>query len=184
LVAETRLLPFAQITSAEATAIADMALYQRWHDGAVISDFGDPLADAPCFLLIEGNVAVQIALPDGREPLVVHVERPGSVFGTDALYMPSQRFARYVADGDVVCALFTAKSMDAMAQRHPVMAYKLIAMMGALVYRNFRVNVKRLAIDASMHLSEKEQFEGELKAAHYRSKVALGVDPDAPVSRP
>jgi hypothetical protein len=55
-----------------------------------------------------------------------------------------------------------------------------MALVSACIFRNFRVNVKRLAIDAAMQLNEKEQFEGELKAAQFRAKVALGINPDAP----
>ncbi|NJS36542.1 MAG: hypothetical protein HC765_09135 [Brachymonas sp.] len=85
-----------------------------------------------------------------------------------------------MADGDVACALFTAASIDQLAQRRPDLAYKLVTVISAVVYRNFRVNVKRLAIDAAMQLNEKEQFEGELQAAQHRAKVALAIDPDAP----
>lgn len=55
-------------------------------------------------------------------------------------------------------------------------------MVGNLVYRHFRVNVKRLALDAALHLAEKEQFEGELAAARGRAKVAVGMDPDVPIA--
>lgn len=179
LLAQSQTLTFAQLTEADAQAIANMAQYQEWPDGALLSDFGDSLAHAPCFLLLEGNVSVQIPLPDGRAPIVANVEVPGCVFGTDALYLPTKRYARYAANGDVACALFTANSIDSLAQRRPDLAYKLMVMMSAVVYRNFRVNVKRLAIDAALQLNEKEQFEGELKAAQHRAKVALAIDPDA-----
>ncbi|NJM43808.1 MAG: Crp/Fnr family transcriptional regulator [Brachymonas sp.] len=175
----SRATQFAQLSHADAANIAAMAQYQYWASGDVLSNFGDPLAQAPCFLVIEGNVRVEIALPDGRAPLVANVETPGCVFGTDALYMPTKRYARYVADGDVACALFTAASIDQLAQRRPDLAYKLVTVISAVVYRNFRVNVKRLAIDAAMQLNEKEQFEGELQAAQHRAKVAVAIDPDA-----
>lgn len=180
LLAQSGRLTFAQLSSAEARAIADIAEYQIWPDGGILSDFGDPLGNAPCFLILEGNVTVQIALPGVQETIVANVEVPGCVFGTDALYIPTERFARYVADGDVACALFTVRSIEALGKRRPELAYKLVVMMGAVVYRNFRVNVKRLAIDAAMQLNEKEQFEGELRAAQHRAKVALGINPDAP----
>lgn len=180
LLAQSEQLAFAQLTPAEAKAIAEVAEYQIWPDGEILSDFGDSLDKAPCYLVLEGHVTVLIPLPDGRKPIVANVEVPGNVFGTDALYMPTQRFARYVADGDVACALFTVRSIEALAKRSPDIAYKLVVMFGAVVYRNFRINVKRLAIDAAMQLNEKEQFEGELKAAQYRAKVALGINPDAP----
>jgi CRP-like cAMP-binding protein len=181
LLTQSRKLTFAQLLESEARAIADMAEYQQWPDGAVVSDFGAKLVKASSYLLIEGNVAVHIALPDGREPIVVNVETPGCVFGTDALFMPTERYARYIADGDVSCALFTASSIEAIAARRPELAYKLMALIGIDIFRKFRRNVKRLAIDAAMQLSEKEQFEGELRAAQYRAKVALGVNPDAPL---
>jgi CRP-like cAMP-binding protein len=183
LLAQSQQLAFAQLTEADAKAIATIAQYQEWPDGALLSDFGEPLAHAPCFLLLEGNVAVHIPLPDGRAPLVANVETPGCVFGTDALYVPTKRYARYVADGDVSCALFTTASIDQLAQRRPDLTYKLMVIMSAVMFRNFRVNVKRLALDAAMQLNEKEQFEGELKAAQHRAKVALAIDPDAD-SRP
>jgi hypothetical protein len=50
---------------------------------------------------------------------------------------------------------------------------------GASIFRKFRINIKRLAINASSEISEKEQFEGELKAAQHHANVALGIDPDA-----
>lgn len=178
LLAESQELAFAQLTSSEAEAIANIAQYQQWPDGSILSDFGTPLAQAPCYLLLEGYVAVQIALPGERAPIVANVEVPGCIFGTDALYLPTERFARYVADGDVTCALFTAKSIDALAARRPELGYKLVALIGASVFRNFRINIKRLAIDAAMQISEKEQFEGELQAAQHRAKVALGINPD------
>jgi CRP-like cAMP-binding protein len=180
LLAQSQQLAFAQLTEADAEAIASMAQYQEWPDGALLSDFGDPLAHAPCFLLLEGNVSVQVPLPDGRAPMVVNVETPGCVFGTDALYIPTQRYARYVADGDVACALFTASSIDNLAKQQPRLAYQLTLVTSAVVYRNFRVNLKRLALEAAMQLTEKEQFEGELKAAQYRARVALAFDPAAP----
>jgi CRP-like cAMP-binding protein len=180
LIAQSQQLTFAQLSSAEAQALAQAAQYQHWPDEAILSDFGDPLENAPCFLLLEGNVSVRIPLPDGREPLVANVEQPGCVFGTDALYLPTRRYAQYVAGGDVSCALFTASSINNLAKQRPELAYKLVVLLGAVVYRNFRVNVKRLAIDAAMQLAEKEQFEGELKAAQHRAKVALGINPDAP----
>ena len=179
LLAQSQQLAFAQLTEADAQAITSTAQYQKWPDGAQLSDFGDPLAHAPCFLLLEGNVAVLIPLPDGRAPFVADVEVPGCVFGTDALFMPTKRYARYVADGDVSCALFTTASIDQLAQRRPDLTYKLMVIMSAVMFRNFRVNVKRLAIDAAMQLNEKEQFEGELKAAQHRAKVALAIEPDA-----
>lgn len=169
---------------ADAQAIASAAEFVSWADGERLSDFGLPLAGAPFFFLVEGNVRVEIPLPDGRIPIVAHVHEPGDVFGTDALYLPTQRYARYVADGDTVCATFTARSLDALAQRQPDLAYKLMMVVGALVFRSFRVNVKRLALDASMQITEKEQFAGELSAARRRAKVALGIDPDAPSTFP
>jgi CRP-like cAMP-binding protein len=179
LLAQSQLVAFAQLSEEQAALVADAAYYQQWPDGALLSTFGDPLAKAPCFLLLEGNVAVQIALPGGRAPVVANVEVPGCIFGTDALYMPTQRYARYVADGDVACALFTANGIDALAKRRPELAYRLVALIGASIFRNFRTNVKRLAIDAAMQLNEKEQFEGELQAAQHRAKVALAIDSDA-----
>lgn len=173
-------LPMSRLSRSEAQAVADAVVFARWADGTHLSNPGDPLATAPFFFLVEGHVCVQIPLPDGRPPVVAAVEQPGSVFGTDVLFMPTQRYARYVADGDVVCALFTAASLDAFAKRRPEVAFKLMVGIGAQVFRNFRVNVKRLALDAAMHLSEKEQFEGELAVARRRAKVALGLDPDAP----
>jgi CRP-like cAMP-binding protein len=180
LLAQSQQLSFARLTRAEAEAIADTAQYQQWPDDGVLSQFGDPLRKAPCFLVLEGHVAVHIALPDGRSPLVANVETPGCIFGTDALYMPTERYARYVADGDVACALFTAQGIDVLGQLRPELAYKLTVLIGAAIFRNFRINVKRLAIDAAMQIAEKEQFEGELKAAQHRAKVALTVNPDAP----
>jgi CRP-like cAMP-binding protein len=179
IVAQSQQLEFAQLSSSDAQAIADMAQYQCWPDGGILSAFNTPLDTAPFYLLLEGNVAVQIPLPDGRAPLVANVEVPGCVFGTDVLFLPTRRYAQYVADGDVACALFTANSVEALAKRRPELAYKLMTLIGATIYRNFRVNVKRLAIDAALQLSEKEQFEGELKAAQHRAKVALAIDPDA-----
>ncbi len=179
LAAQSQQLAFAQLSSLDAQLIADIAQYQTWPDGGILSEFGAPLATAPFYLLLEGNVAVQIALPDGRAPLVANVEVPGCIFGTDVLFLPTRRYAQYVADGDVTCALFTASSIETLAQHRPELAYKLMTLIGATIYRNFRVNVKRLAIDAAMQLNEKEQFEGELKAAQHRAKVALAVDPDA-----
>jgi CRP-like cAMP-binding protein len=179
LLAQSQQVTLAKLSHSQAERIAEAAQYQHWLDGATLSNFGDPLAKAPCFLVLEGNVAVQIALPGGRAPVVANVEVPGCIFGTDALFMPTQRYARYVADGDVSCALFTTNSIDALSKRHPELAYKLMVLIGAIVFRNFRVNVKRLAIDAAMQLNEKEQFEGELKAAQHRAKVALSIDPDA-----
>jgi CRP-like cAMP-binding protein len=180
LLAQSEHVAFARLSEEQAAQIANSAQYQQWPDGAILSNFGDPLAKAPCFLVLEGNVAVQIALPGGRAPVVANVEVPGCIFGTDALFMPTQRYARYVADGDVSCALFTARSIETLAQQQPELAYKLATLIGASIFRNFRVNVKRLAIDAAMQLNEKEQFEGELKAAQHRAKVALAIDPDAP----
>lgn len=81
--------------------------------------------------------------------------------------------------GDVTCALFTTQTMETLSQRRPELAYKLLALVGASIFRNFRINIKRLAINASMAISEKEQFEGELQAAQHRAKVALGINPDA-----
>jgi CRP-like cAMP-binding protein len=182
LLAQSEQLAFAQLSSAEAKAIADLAHFQHWPDGSILSEFGTPLATAPFYLLLEGNVAVQIALPGRRLPIVANVEVPGCIFGTDALFMPTQRYAQYVADGDVVCALFTAKGINDLAKRRPELAYKLAALVGASVFRSFRTSVKRLAIDASMQLSEKEQFEGELKAAQHRAKVALAMRADASIS--
>lgn len=43
--------------------VADVADLQRWPDRGVLSEFGDPLEDAPFFLLLEGYVSVQIPLP-------------------------------------------------------------------------------------------------------------------------
>ena len=180
LLAQSQRLSFAQLSEAEADAIAKIAQYQQWSDGTFLSNFGDSLAQAPCFLLLEGNVAVQIPLPDGRAPVVANVEIPGCIFGTDALFMPTERYARYLADGDVACALFTANSIETLAKWRPELAYKLMALVSACIFRNFRVNVKRLAIDAAMQLNEKEQFEGELKAAQFRAKVALGINPEEP----
>jgi hypothetical protein len=104
---------------------------------------------------------------------------PAAFFGTDVLFLPTRRYAQYLADGEVICALFTARSVEALSERRPALAYKLMAVIGLTIYRNFRVNVKRLAIDAAMQLNEREQFEGELKAAQHRAKVALAVNPDA-----
>jgi CRP-like cAMP-binding protein len=178
LFAQSQLLEFAQLTASEAQAVAEIAQYQRWPDGGILSEFGAPLASAPFFLLLEGNVSVLIALPDGRAPLVANVEVPGCIFGTDVLFLPTKRYAQYMADGDVACALFTASHVENLAKRRPELAYKLMTLIGATIYRNFRVNVKRLAIDAAMQLNEKEQFEGELQAAQLRAKVALAVNPD------
>ncbi len=177
--AQSRQLAFAQLSSAEAIAIAGVAQYQHWPHASILSDFGAPLSKAPCYLLLEGYVAVQIPLPGGRAPIVANVEVPGCFFGTDALYQPTQRYARYVTDGDVTCALFTAEGIDTLAQRRPEIAYKLLALIGASIFRNFRINVKRLAIEAAMQISEKEQFEGELKAAQHHAKIALNMNPDA-----
>jgi CRP-like cAMP-binding protein len=179
LIAQSQQLALAELGHADAQAIANAAQCQEWPDGAILSDFNAPLADAPCFLLLDGHVAVHIPLPGDRTPIVANVETPGSIFGTDALYMPTTRYARYVADGDVSCALFTARGIDELARRRPDLAYKLMVLIGASIFKNFRVNVKRLAIDAAMQLNEKEQFEGELQAAQHRAKVALGIDPDA-----
>ena len=179
LLAQSQQLTFAQLSDADAKALADAAQFQSWADGSRLSDFGARLTKAPFYFLLEGNVAVQIALPDGRAPMVANVEVPGCIFGTDALFMPTERYARYVADGDVTCALFTASSIEALAERRPDLAYKLMALIGASIFRNFRVNVKRLAIDAAMQLNEKAQFEGELQAAQHRAKVALAINPDA-----
>jgi CRP-like cAMP-binding protein len=179
LVAQSQQLAFAQLTEGDAQAIADIAQYQSWPDGGILSEFGTPLATAPFYLLLQGNVAVQIALPDGRASVVANVEVPGCIFGTDVLFMPTRRYAQYLADGDVACALFTARDVDTLAKRRPDLAYKLMTLIGAIIFRNFRVNVKRLALDAAMQLNEKEQFEGELKAAQHRAKVALAIDPDA-----
>ena len=179
LLAQSQQLAFAQLSEADARAIADAAQYQSWPDGSFLSDFGARLTQAPFYFLLEGFVAVQIALPGGRAPVVANVEEPGCIFGTDALFMPTERYARYVADGDVTCALFTASSMEALAQRRPDLAYKLMTLISSSIFKNFRVNVKRLAIDAAMQLNEKEQFEGELKAAQHRAKVALAINPDA-----
>jgi CRP-like cAMP-binding protein len=180
LAVQSQRVAFAQLSETEAQAIADIAQYQRWPDGAILSAFGASLKQAPFYLLLEGNVAVQIALPDGRAPVVANVEVPGCIFGTDALFMPTQRYAQYVADGDVDCALLTARDLQLLAEKRPELAYKLMTLIAALIFKNFRVNVKRLAIDAAMQLNEKEQFEGELKAAQHRAKVALAIDPDAP----
>ena len=179
LLAQSQQLAFAQLSNAEAEAIADIAQFQSWQDGSILSDFGAPLAKAPFYFLLQGYVAVQIALPGRSAPIVANVEEPGCFFGTDSLYMPTERYARYVTDGDVTCALFTTQTMETLSQRRPELAYKLLALVGASIFRNFRINIKRLAINASMAISEKEQFEGELQAAQHRAKVALGIDPDA-----
>ena len=179
LLAQSQQLAFAQLSNAEAEAIADIAQYQSWQDGSILSDFGAPLAKAPFYFLLQGYVAVQIALPGRSAPIVANVEEPGCFFGTDSLYMPTERYARYVTDGDVTCALFTTQTMETLSQRRPELAYKLLALVGASIFRNFRINIKRLAINASMAISEKEQFEGELQAAQHRAKVALGINPDA-----
>jgi CRP-like cAMP-binding protein len=179
LLAQSQQLTFAQLSKSEAEAIADIAQYQSWEDGSFLSDFGAPLAKAPFYLLLQGYVAVQIALPGRSAPIVANVEEPGCIFGTDALFMPTERYARYVTDGDVTCALFTTQTMEALSQRRPELAYKLLALVGASIFKNFRINIKRLAINAAMAISEKEQFEGELSAAQHRAKVALGIDPDA-----
>jgi CRP-like cAMP-binding protein len=179
LLAQSEELAFAQLSDSDAQAIANIAQYQSWPDGSFLSEFGASLEKAPFYLLLEGNVAVQIALPDGRAPIIANVEVPGCIFGTDALFLPTRRYAQYLADGEVSCALMTASAVDALAKRQPELAYKLMTLIGATIYRNFRVNVKRLALDAAMQLNEKEQFEGELKAAQHRAKVALGINPDA-----
>lgn len=54
---------------------------------------------------------------------MANVETPGNLFGTDALFLPSQRYAWYVADGEVLCALFTARTVETLARRTPTAAY-------------------------------------------------------------
>jgi hypothetical protein len=80
LLTQSEQLAFARLSDSDAQAIANVAQYQSWLDGGILSEFGAPLDAAPFFLLLEGNVAVQIALPDGRAPLVANVEESGCIF--------------------------------------------------------------------------------------------------------
>ncbi|MFD0981347.1 cyclic nucleotide-binding domain-containing protein [Tropicimonas aquimaris] len=113
---------FHQFTAAERARLATWAREERYPAGTTIFNEEDP-ADT-VFLLLEGDVAVQNALPGGP-PVIIETLHPGDMLGWAWLVPPFRRMSDAIAQTDVRAVGLDAAGVRALCNAHPEMGYRL-----------------------------------------------------------
>jgi CRP-like cAMP-binding protein len=113
---------FHAFTATERARLAACAREERYASGTTIFN-EDDVADS-VFLLLEGDVAVQNALP-GRPPVIVETLHAGDMLGWAWLVPPFRRMSDALAQSDVRAVGLDAAGVRALCNAHPDMGYQL-----------------------------------------------------------
>jgi small-conductance mechanosensitive channel/CRP-like cAMP-binding protein len=117
---------FAQLSSEELERLADTATLVPFAPGEIVTRQG---AQAHwLYVLVEGEVDVRVATPDGGARLVTTLHAP-SFFGEMALMTGAPREATVVARGDVSCLRVDKGDFQALVARRPEIAQEVSALL-------------------------------------------------------
>ncbi len=111
--------------------------HRRYERGAVIVAAGAP--DRSLYVVTSGTVSV-VAVADGggHETTRLAGFAAGTVFGEVALLDAGPRSATVVADDDVSCSVLTVDAFEALRQRRPDLAFRLLESLSLGMARRLR----------------------------------------------
>ncbi len=109
-------------------------------------------------LLIEGDVVVERITVDRNEPSTVRVLGPGSLIGEIGLVDNEPRSASCTSSTDVWCAILTRQGVEAMIQRDPVVAARLLLGVSANIAERLRDTNRQLKLYARLAKTMREEL--------------------------
>jgi len=109
-------------------------------------------------LLIEGEVVVERVTVSNNEPVTIRVMGPGSLIGEIGLVDSEPRSASCTANTDVWCAILTRDGINAMIQRDPVVAARLLLGVSASIAERLRDTNRQLKLYARLATAMREEL--------------------------
>lgn len=109
-------------------------------------------------LLIEGDVVVERVTVNQGEPVTIRVLGPGSLIGEIGLVDSEPRSASCTANTDVWCAILTRDGINAMIQRDPVVAARMLLGVSANIAERLRDTNRQLKLYARLATAMREEL--------------------------
>lgn len=109
-------------------------------------------------LLIEGEVVVERLTVGSNEPVTIRVMGPGSLIGEIGLVDSEPRSASCTANSDVWCAILTRDGINAMIERDPVVAARLLLGVSASIAERLRDTNRQLKLYARLATAMREEL--------------------------
>jgi CRP-like cAMP-binding protein len=94
----------------------------RWEAGSRVFREGDP--DSPLYVVEEGRVAIELALP-GRGPVTILTVGPGEVFGWSSIFHKRPKTAAARATVPTKAWAIDSTRLRELCDRDPVLGYAL-----------------------------------------------------------
>jgi CRP-like cAMP-binding protein len=121
-------------------------------------------------LLIEGDVVVERVTISRTAPVTIRVLGPGSLIGEIGLVDKEARSASCTAATDVWCAILTREGIEAMIERDPRVAARLLLGVSANIAERLRDTNRQLKLYARLATAMRE----ELASVSTPSSAATG----------
>jgi CRP-like cAMP-binding protein len=166
----------AGLSNPELQALARIAAIQRLGRDEVLFQEGDP--GRGFYVLLEGQVRVYKASPDGKE-YTLHLIRPGQMFAEVAIFMERAFPANCAALEDSTVAFFPREAFLRLIQDRPQISLKIIASLARFV-REFNRMVEELSLKEvparlATYLLEEARRQGRRSVILEGTKTALAA---------
>lgn len=119
---------------------------------------GDASESGFMALLIEGDVLVERVTVSRSEPVTIRVLGPGALIGEIGLVDSEPRSASCTASTDVWCAILTRDAINAMINRDPMVAARLLLGVSANIAERLRDTNRQLKLYARLATAMREEL--------------------------
>jgi CRP-like cAMP-binding protein len=109
-------------------------------------------------LLVEGDVVVERITVSRTEPVTIRVLGPGSLIGEIGLVDKEPRSASCTASTDVWCAILTREAIEAMIEKDPIVAARLLLGVSANIAERLRDTNRQLKLYARLATAMREEL--------------------------
>jgi CRP-like cAMP-binding protein len=132
---------------------------------------GDASDNGFMALLIEGDVVVERVTVSRSEPVTIRVLGPGALIGEIGLVDSEPRSASCTASTDVWCAILTREAINAMINRDPMVAARLLLGVSAHIAERLRDTNRQLKLYARLATAMREELvQGSAPATGRKSE--------------
>ena len=119
---------------------------------------GDASESGFMALLIEGDVLVERVTVSRSEPVTIRVLGPGALIGEIGLVDSEPRSASCTASTDVWCAILTRDAINAMINRDPMVAARLLLGVSVNIAERLRDTNRQLKLYARLATAMREEL--------------------------
>jgi CRP/FNR family cyclic AMP-dependent transcriptional regulator len=132
---------FKGLNDEEVNLIASTCYEKKYEGGTII--FKEQSKGTGMFILLKGQVDIQMSMGIDEEPVTVHVIREGEVFGELSLVDAAPRSATARAAGEVIAFILEAEKFENLSRENSRIGYTVMRNIALIVTARLReTNIK------------------------------------------